>query len=100
MLKKIIFLGVSANLAAGRPTSQSSQFEIFDSSRAVDGNRDTVMDNGYCTHTQEEANAWWSVDLGAEYTIGSVRITNRVICWERLSNFDIKVGSALSTSTL
>ena len=92
------FANILANLALGKPTSQSSQFGIFDSNRAVDGNRNTVLDNGHCTHTQEQSKPWWWVDLGTSYTIGTVRITNRAVCWERLTNFDVRVGSSLSTS--
>ena len=33
-----------------------------------------------CTHTRRQTNPWWSVDLGAEYNIGRVRIYNRRDC--------------------
>ncbi len=66
------------NLALGKATSQSSNFDgSLTSNRAVDGvtNGDFGVAPG--VHTQSEANAWWQVDLGAVYPLNAVRIFNR-----------------------
>ena len=33
-----------------------------------------------CTHTDMQTNPYWRVDLGAEYSIGRVKIYNRGDC--------------------
>ena len=87
----------SVNAARGRATAQSSTFEAAYPGKAVDGNRDTNYWHGSCSHTHDEASAWWRVDLGRQYTIGTIRITNRASSWNRLSNFDVQVGRSVSS---
>ena len=94
------FLYSLGNLARAKTTSQSSIYQIYGANRAVDGSFDTNLWHGSCTHTNADPNAWWRVDLGGVYTIGTVKITNRAIAWERLSNFDVKVGSSLGSSSM
>lgn len=43
----------------------------------TDGIRSTAFFAGSCSHTDNEAKSWWVVDLGEEYRIDTVRITNR-----------------------
>jgi len=88
------------NVARGKVTAQSSTFGGYGSDRAVDGNKNHDLDAGSCSHTDSEASAWWRVDLGTQYTIGTVKITNRASSWDRLSNFDIEVGSSESSYSL
>ena len=47
---------------------------------AVDGNHNTVMGRGSCTHTKNDMNAWWVVDLKDTYLIDSVVLINRGDC--------------------
>ena len=68
------------NLALHRPTYQSSLYGEGKPGRAVDGNADTNYDKKSCTHTQSVNGSWWMVDLGNEYNIHSVKITNRANC--------------------
>ena len=52
------------------------------------------MGQGSCTHTNNDAVAWWNVDLGVSASILEVRITNRGdCCGGRLSGFDILVDN-------
>ena len=90
----IFYFVITANLALHRPTAQSSTYEVYSSSRAVDGNRNTNLASGSCSLTHYNSYAWWRVDLGAVYTIGTVRITNRDTSCSLLNNFDVKVGSS------
>lgn len=85
-------------VSAGRPTFQSTTAYGLDSSLAVDGKPTTT-----CTHTgysykksdERTNNPWWSVDLGARRKITRLKITGRQdCCWDRLSNFEIRVGDA------
>ncbi len=82
--------GTISNLAAGKPSFQSSTFRDndnrFGSGKSVDGNTSNF------NHTKKDNRAWWEVDLGFEADIGDVQIWNRAdCCRDRLQNFDIKV---------
>ncbi|MCP3941452.1 MAG: hypothetical protein GY710_08225 [Desulfobacteraceae bacterium] len=84
------------NLALGKETMQSSTGWDGVSSRAVDGN----MDGNYSgansvTHTQNDLNAWWQVDLGVSSDIFEIVINNRTdCCADRLSNFYVFVSNS------
>ncbi|XP_073259200.1 uncharacterized protein [Porites lutea] len=70
------------NIAAGKPTNQSSTYKDRSASgesfKAVDGNSDTHFPNGHCSHTLTDNPSWWSVDLGADHLpVFEVRIVNR-----------------------
>ena len=70
-------------IAAGKPTYQISTYVYLgDSQNAVDGNPDRhYMFGQSCSHTKEdETDPWWLVDLGKEYLIQNVLITNRKDC--------------------
>ena len=48
--------------------------------RAVDGNINPKLEDGSCSHPLAVDNTngpWWQVDLGAQFVIVSVNITNR-----------------------
>ena len=59
--------------------SQSSMGHGGDTKRAVDGNIDNNWGLGNCTHTHtnDEGNPWWQIDLGTEPEIKEVEVTNR-----------------------
>jgi hypothetical protein len=82
------------NMALNKNATQSSTYNHGPSdgeaSRAVDGNTDAVLESNSCSHTlNSPLPSWWAVDLGEETPVGRVRITNRNILPERLSNFTI-----------
>lgn len=82
----------SDNLALSGTASQSSTAYNGVASRAIDGNTSGIYGQGSVTHTATEANPWWEVDLGAEYSIGDINIFNRVGSTNvRLSNFTVYV---------
>jgi type IV pilus assembly protein PilY1 len=84
----------NADLASGKPTSQSSTDFGGVSSRAVDGNRDGIFNNNSVTHTTTQYQPWWQVDLGTSSQISRIRIFNRTDCCEdRLANFYIFAAS-------
>ena len=72
------------NLALGKPAFQiSSRWLGAISARAfpklaVDGNMGPVYNNGGCSHTEQETNPWWAVDLGNKYKLRTVEIRNRL----------------------
>jgi len=66
------------------------------SERAVDGNTNGNYGAGSCTHTENQANAWWTVDLQATYTVDKVVVYNRVdCCSDRLRNTDVSIDGQL-----
>ena len=84
---------VQSNIALFKPTKQSSAYSdsrFYPSSNAVDGNRDT--DISKCTHTNEENNPWWRVDLGRVEPVVEVIILNRDSHETRLDGAEIRVG--------
>ncbi|KAJ7381185.1 hypothetical protein OS493_004785 [Desmophyllum pertusum] len=82
----------SRNLAFKKTTEQSSTDYNGFSSRAVDENYSPYYDSKTCMHTKKEQNPWWRVDLGREYIVTDVMIVNRYYYFERLANFEVRVG--------
>ncbi|XP_064911339.1 uncharacterized protein LOC135578892 isoform X2 [Columba livia] len=85
------------NVALGRPATQSSLLDATSGAgNAVDGNQDGNWEHGSCTHTTEEPEPWWRVDLGARHAVYAVTVTNRRdCCWERLKGAQVHVGDSL-----
>ena len=72
---------LNVNVALNRPTFYSSLHpaSAIVASNAVDGNKDTYVDN--CFHSaDEDNNPWWAVDLGAALVVVGVLFTNRGDC--------------------
>jgi hypothetical protein len=69
---------ISVNIALSRPAYQSSNGDNVN--RAVDGNKNVVYSGGSCTHTYEEANPWWALDLQWSRLVDRVDLTNRGDC--------------------
>lgn len=85
----------SANIALCGTASQSSTDYSAPASRAIDGNTDGNFANNSVTHTLTEANPWWEVDLGLEYSIGDIVIYNRLGKNNvRMANFTLTVFNA------
>jgi len=80
------------NLALGKPATQSSLHQSnpdWVPSKTVDGN--VATDN--FNHTNSEAQAWWSVDLGAVQPIDTIDVWNATTCCvDRLQNFWVHVS--------
>ncbi|MCA9148959.1 MAG: hypothetical protein KDA92_06670 [Planctomycetales bacterium] len=79
---------------AGQAT-QSSNYEGNEPKRANDGNVDGVYDKGSVSHTAEETNPWWLLDLGSVQDIGKIAIHNRAdCCGDRLEGAIVEVFDA------
>ncbi|HMQ50064.1 MAG TPA: discoidin domain-containing protein [Saprospiraceae bacterium] len=75
------------NLALHKHAEQSSSYShsMGLASNAVDGNTDGNWANGSVTHTTQETQPWWEVDLGSAYDLQQIRVWNRTdCCSERL----------------
>ena len=97
-LSLINVLSVTAqNIAAGKNTEQSSVYasnvDKFGPANAVDGNQTGVVNEFTVTHTLNEENSWWRVDLGAVYDISSITVYNRTECCSvRITGAQVRVG--------
>ncbi|XP_046544120.1 fucolectin-6-like isoform X4 [Haliotis rubra] len=88
------------NAARYKPANQSSVYAEYTSAdKAVDGNYDPIFRNKSCASTTNDDLApWWSVDLGREYHVTSVRITNRLYFGNRLHDVTITVMKETSAT--
>ncbi|KAL5017477.1 hypothetical protein ScPMuIL_007066 [Solemya velum] len=81
------------NVALKREASISSVFEsdYTEAWRAVDGSLD--VQHPYCAHTADgDTEPWLLIDLGQTAVILTVKILNRDMCVDRVSNLNIAVG--------
>ncbi|XP_019628635.1 PREDICTED: plasminogen-like [Branchiostoma belcheri] len=95
------FATTDFNVALGKTAFQTSTLNGMHgpgvASLAVDGITNIYMNYGTatCTHTQEETDPSWWVDLGRSYMIDRVVIFNRMdCCSERLNPFNIHIGDS------
>ncbi|XP_033496815.2 fucolectin-1-like [Epinephelus lanceolatus] len=81
----------------GKATQSNRYVHAFGAaSSAIDGNRESNFHSGSCTHTVEQANPWWRVDLLESYIVTSIVVTNRGdCCAEKLNGAEIHIGNSL-----
>uniref|UniRef100_A0A3Q1KGE1 F5/8 type C domain-containing protein n=1 Tax=Anabas testudineus TaxID=64144 RepID=A0A3Q1KGE1_ANATE len=85
------------NIARGGKVTQSSLYGDAIPERAIDGNRASNWGENSCTHTQNQLNPWWRLDLLNKYYINTVTITNRKDCCpERINGAEIRIGNSLT----
>lgn len=85
------------NLALRGKASQATRFEhaFGGPDSAIDGNHIGIFSYGSCTHTAEQEEPWWTVDLLDSYIITSIILTNRQDCCKnRLSGVRIHIGNS------
>ncbi|XP_053490801.1 fucolectin-like [Ictalurus furcatus] len=86
---------LEVNVALGGIAIQSSP-SIYPAYLAIDGSRASNMMSFSCTHTNNEYNPWWRLDLLAVYDISKVVITNRGdCCSQRINGAEIHIGNSL-----
>ncbi|WP_022951675.1 discoidin domain-containing protein [Leucothrix mucor] len=78
------------NIAKGKPAKQSSTGWGGSASRGVDGNPNGQYNANSVTHTNQDQNAWWEVDLQSVHVLNSINVYNRTdCCGERLNGFRV-----------
>ncbi len=90
------------NLSFIGTATQSSTYEgTAVATRAIDGNTDGNFANGSVTHTNQDNQAFWRLDLGSTLPINEVFLHNRTdgTAGERLSNFKVQVSEDGATWT-
>ncbi|XP_078542751.1 fucolectin-5-like [Lissotriton helveticus] len=82
------------DLALKGTASQSSQYAYLGlPSYAINTKRNGKYADKTCSHTDEEPNPWWRLDLGQSQAIGSIVVVNRADCCpERLNGAEVRVG--------
>ncbi|XP_030249923.1 fucolectin-like [Sparus aurata] len=86
------------NLALQGKASQSSLHFNGIAYYAIDGNRANSYDRASCTHTNNDMNPWWRLDLRKTHKVFSVKITNRYNYSERLNGAEIRIGDSLENN--
>ncbi|XP_071234915.1 fucolectin-1-like, partial [Salvelinus alpinus] len=61
-------------------------------------NRESDYYKRSCTHTEQQTNPWWRVDLLYVYRVTAVTITNRGDSAERLDGAEIRIGNSLENN--
>ena len=77
MLAEVQALSGSENVARKGKASQSSTDFEGEAGRAIDGNTSGKFPDNTVTHTKQEANPWWEVDLGMTYPLQSIAVWPR-----------------------
>ncbi|XP_059356964.1 fucolectin-like [Carassius carassius] len=82
---------VTMNLAKWGTAFQSTVANDWYAQNALDGLSYT------CTHTADQTDPWWKLDLMKMYSVNRVTITNRAVCCEsRINGAEIRVGNNFS----
>lgn len=82
-----------AEIAKGQQTTQSSTGFGGYAWKAVDGVTDGLWNSGSTTHTNNDFQPWWEVDLGFSFDISQIKLFNRTdCCADRLKNFYIMIS--------
>jgi hypothetical protein len=87
-LAEVQVFSAGQNVAPKGTPSQSSTDYLGDANRAVDGNTDGNYDSARSTtHTRQENDPWWELDLGNALPVETVALWNRTDgSGERLAN--------------
>ncbi|GLQ74165.1 galactose-binding domain-containing protein [Vibrio penaeicida] len=90
---EIEVLQYSRNLTVNGTATQSSTQYGGSAQRAIDQNVDGNYHNGSVTHTANELNPWWEIDLGAQEAFTNITLLNRTdCCFRRLQDVYVFVS--------
>jgi len=94
-LAEVEVFSKGVNVARRGKAKQSSVEFNGSADRAIDGNKSGVFGDGGQTHTRQQKDPWWELDLGAETSIDSIAVWTRSEdkgkYAERLHNFKVTV---------
>ncbi len=87
------------NLSLLGTATQSSNYQGNAPDLAIDGNTNGRYSDGSVTHTNNDNNAWWELDLDQNAYIESIKLWNRSdCCSNRLQDFYVLVSETPFTS--
>ncbi|XP_072509775.1 uncharacterized protein [Notamacropus eugenii] len=87
---------IGVNIALGKISYQSSTFHPLGSSdKAIDGNEASDFYKNSCTHTNDDFEPWWMVDLTAEFIVDNIMIIPRGDrCMGMTAKYEIRIGDS------
>ncbi len=89
---QVIETATGKELQTAGTATQSSDYSEAGAGRANDGNVNGVYAEGSVSHTAEETNPWWLLDLGDTQDIGKLVIHNRTdCCADRLQDATVEI---------
>lgn len=92
---QIIETGSGEELQKSASARQSSTHEKGDAKNAIDGNAEQDFNEGSVSHTNEEKDPWFVVDLGGVKEISTIRLFNRGdCCGDRLEGATVEIIDA------
>ena len=94
----IVILFAGENLALQGKATQSSLHSFGIAYNAIDGNRASTWEKASCSHTAQEANPWWRLDLIKTHKVFSVKITNQDVNEQLINGAEIRVGDSLNNN--
>lgn len=95
---KTSVVSAGENLALQGKAAQSSLYEYGFAYNAIDGSHDSTWEHGSCSHTSNDINPWWRLDLRKTHRVFSVNITNMDTNPERLDGAEIRIGDSLENN--
>lgn len=92
---QILETGSGAELQKSAQARQSSTYPKGEASKAIDGNTEQDFNKGSVSHTNEEKDPWFVVDLGGVKDISTIKVFNRGdCCGDRINGATIEVFDA------
>ena len=82
-----LFQDIALHKAAVQSSTKHNGF----ASRGVDGNFKFHWSDKSCTHTDNEMDPWWRVDLGREYIVTGIKSNNPV----PIPNFQFQIANLI-----
>ena len=92
---QILETGSGVELQKSASARQSSTYEKAEAAKAIDGNTEQDFTKGSVSHTNEQKDPWFVVDLGGVKDISTVRLFNRGdCCGDRLKDAVVEIIDA------
>ena len=92
---QILETGSGEELQKSASARQSSTHEKGEAKNAIDGNTEQDFNKGSVSHTNEQTDPWFVVDLGEEKDISTIKVFNRGdCCGDRLVGATVEIVDA------
>lgn len=92
---QILETGSGTELQTSATARQSSTHEGGEAKKAIDGNAEQDFNKGSVSHTSEQKDPWFVIDLGGVKDISTIKVFNRGdCCGDRLKDATIEIIDA------
>ncbi|KAG7267751.1 hypothetical protein CRUP_019656 [Coryphaenoides rupestris] len=86
------------NVALSGTAFQLTTYSYGNAEHAIDGSTDPELTHSSCTHTQQQVNPWWRLQLPGVYRVSEIEVTNRNSYRDRLNDMEIRIGNSLENN--